>query len=876
MAKQMYFTLNNIPDLSLGKYQSLSNVGVDGILEQHLSFLRQWHRVALLENLSLHLLISYDPKREKSKKIKIGFLINFREENSEYYEKAKKVLLASPLSEYYELSDQYKDEITNEIKENKVENTSYGFLATLYKKERFLEPVKRENSPNFFYVVPKWEIEEKARLYNMLKLMQSLNEECLYRVDIYPKEISQNIQNAFCKPLNWLRNITAFQSDEISLSDVKKTTTKDPNAEETLKQYEEFLKDVDTSPMFYVNVNVFSKSKTTANILLDAAATESIKSGYYSIKVSDGNYTTTSFLEEPLTSLHDEKAPEILKMWPTTYTLEDLSPFFRFPALYDGEVIEIPKETAPKYNKNGMMIGKDINGYDVNIDIKSFAKHMFACGVPGSGKTNTMLHLTSTLWKKYKIPFLVLEPAKQEYRVLAKLQMPELVVFSPSANTRLQLEINPFEFPIGLTLSEHIANLCAVFEGAFPMGTPAPFILDRSIQNIYLKKGWKVKDINDGGKTYPTMQELYEQFKEETEKTNYDAELKGNLQSVLEMRIGSLLRREMKEIFNVENSIIRPEDWLEMPAIIELESLGEGPANFTTLMLCTLIRETLKANPNKDKEKPLRHVIFIEEAHNLIGPTAQLQPGTDSDPKIAATAFIVKMLAEVRALREGIVIADQLPTAMAPEVIKNTNIKLVHRLTSTDDRELIGNTMSATPMQVDAMATLTQGGAFMNYEGLLRPFQLQVHYTKEHDIPAPTNYELYDIMEQNGTYKKLKMGMIERQGERIISTIENLYSRLDKFYYYLETYKYEEPGLENKIKQMNLIIEGYAKELIKIQDLYLSYLTKTENNNLFDKQRKYITEQIQIAYAQFMNIDEKNKKLVAIRLNQMKQEGIEF
>ena len=408
------------------------------------------------------------------------------------------------------------------------------------------------------------------------------------------------------------------------------------------------------------------------------------------------------------------------------------------------------------------------------------------------------------------------------------------------------------------------------------MGTPAPFILDRSIQNVYLKKGWKIKDINDGKKPYPTMQELYDQFKEETEKTKYDSELKGNLQSVLEMRIGSLLRREMKEIFNVENSIIRPEDWLEMPVIIELESLGEGPANFTTLMLCTLIRETLKANPNKDKEKPLRHVIFIEEAHNLIGPTAQVQPGTDSDPKIAATAFIVKMLAEVRALREGIVIADQLPTAMAPEVIKNTNIKLVHRLTSGDDRELIGNTMSATPMQVDAMATLTQGGAFMNYEGLLRPFQLQVHYTKEHDIPAPSNYELYDIMEKIGTYHKLKIGMIEREGVGIINSIEHLYLGLDAFYHHLETYQYEEPGLENKIKQMNIIVEEYRKELIKIQDQYLEYLTKTENNENFENQKKSISEQIQIASAQFMNIVEKNKKLVAIKIDQMRKEGIEI
>ena len=98
--------------------------------------------------------------------------------------------------------------------------------------------------------------------------------------------------------------------------------------------------------------------------------------------------------------------------------------------------------------------------------------------------------------------------------------------------------------------------------------------------------------------------------------------------------------------------------------------MGTGPANFLTLMLCALIREALKVNPHHDKEYA-RHVIFIEEAHNLIGPEAEETSGADANPKQAATAFVVKMLAEVRALKEGIVIADQLPTVMAQEVIKN-------------------------------------------------------------------------------------------------------------------------------------------------------------------------------------------------------------
>lgn len=257
------------------------------------------------------------------------------------------------------------------------------------------------------------------------------------------------------------------------------------------------------------------------------------------------------------------------------------------------------------------------------------------------------------------------------------------------------MRLNPFEFPKGLTLSEHISKLCQVFEGAFPIAPPAPFILDKAIEGIYRAHGWNTNDINTGEKEYPTMSELYDRFQKELSQTTYDSEIQGNIQSVLEMRIGSLLRREMKDIFDVKHSTFSPEEWLKHPVIVELESLGEGPANFVTLLLCTLIRETLKASPRADEEKVVRHIIFIEEAHNLIAPEAQVASGQDSNPKIAATAYIVKMLAEVRALREGIIIADQLPTAMAPEVIKNTNIKLIHRLTSIDDRQLIGSTMSA-------------------------------------------------------------------------------------------------------------------------------------------------------------------------------------
>ena len=58
-------------------------------------------------------------------------------------------------------------------------------------------------------------------------------------------------------------------------------------------------------------------------------------------------------------------------------------------------------------------LGRDLLNYPVTLDVDLLKKHAFVCGVPGAGKTNTMLGLCYNLWEKYRIPFLVLEPAKK-------------------------------------------------------------------------------------------------------------------------------------------------------------------------------------------------------------------------------------------------------------------------------------------------------------------------------------------------------------------------------------------------------------------------------------------------------------------------------
>lgn len=904
-----YFDLEKIPDLSLTKYMSLDESGVEGVLAKHSSFLRQLNRKGILSKIFFHLLYSYDPAAAKGHKLSIALVAAG---SSNALLRTKELIQNSSLSPFYSIISNEKCYIlsvcknkSNEIKitlknhlgfittytfshntkclgsffegkkrkdyfgddnykavpfsakvlnnellelnsdyllnDNGLKNreSRFEYRSTLSKREFFVHPSVMLSDDNDlkYYKVANWETNDDARLYNMIRLMEGLNKPVTFRVDLFAVDYAMRLREVL--PIRELRSRTSMKAIKSSSSIA---VNRDENAEETLKQYNDIIEKYESSPHFRMNIVTYANEQDVSELICDAAGAEALESGSYTIKTLSSVDNGEKFgiydeMDRPI----DVALPEVinyLRFMPNLYLLGEVQPFFILPALFDGESIEIPKETAPSYDTNGMKIAVDENGYDVIFPISLFKKHAFLAGVPGSGKTNSMLHLTSSLWKKHSIPFLIFEPAKQEYRALARTEgMENLLIFSPSSGTLFPLHINPFEFPLGMSLSEHIRNLMTVFEGAFSLAPPAPFMIDYSIEAIYRDKGWYPDTINDGKLPYPTMQELYDKLEVEVEKTDYEGEIKGNLKSILQVRIGSLLRREMGDVFNVSKSSMAPEEWLNQPALIELEAMGSGPANFLSLLLSTLIRETLKITPNADG-KELRHVIFFEEAHNLIGPVASEVTGEDADPKMAATAFVVKMLAEVRALREGIVIADQLPTVMAPEVIKNTGLKIGHRITAEDDRSLLGSTMSANSTQLEQMATFLPGESLITFEGLLRPFKAQMcqweNGTASYD--SPSNEELSAVMWDYKGYKsvlsrsssitctkfEVEQETLEKAVQSIIQANKKITLDLKKVMLFCE---------ENNITQEELYNDGNSSNplVVKAQDSLLKIMKEKDN-----------------------------------------------
>lgn len=764
------FRLDKIPDLSLTRYSSLGGSGTEEILEKHLGFLRQFSRKPYT---SIHLLCAYDPEGCDGSKLHIYIVVgDTGSMNHSSLNNAYELVQASPIAPFFRdltmvnicNEGGFKSADSNDSKSGMMPVSRIGEAITskseagpllqslstcsaLVKSTKFVIPTPpHPEARNGYYIQPEFTENEASRLFSMMKLMEALNRPVVYRVDLYPSKHADALRSDL--PLNIIKG----KRDNGGIG-------RNYELEGIERSYEKMLEKYAGSPLFNVNILVFSEDEETGRALLESAASEAIKKGSCDIAHFKGSFDPVSFLgperwtrrmddtqgrfaaiqhNDPVSYpgyyIIDKTAMGFRHSYITTqFTLEEAGAFFRLPVLEEGEYIQIRKETAPKMfdpvkeQGGALYLGKDDNNQKVFFEEALLKKHAFISGMPGSGKTVAMCHIATSLIRD-GIPFMVLEPAKSEYRAILNNEeyVGRVQIFSPGANTPFPLRINPFEMPIGVSVGHHINRLRQVFEGSFPLESVLPFLLDRAIESVYSQMGWNSKMVRSGKEQleFPTLSMLYDQIQIELERQSYDGEVGGNLRAATHMRIGGLLRRELGDIFDVPVSTVDPGDWLKISSIIELEALGASQSNFLTLLLCVLIRESLMASPRYEGD--VRHVVFIEEAHNLIGPEANVVTGEKADPKMAATAFISDMLREVRALGEGMVIADQLPSAIAPEVLKNTGLKIALRITSADDRELLGSMMMASPAQLEGMAVANPGRALVMYEGLQRPFAIQM------------------------------------------------------------------------------------------------------------------------------------------------------
>jgi DNA helicase HerA-like ATPase len=172
------------------------------------------------------------------------------------------------------------------------------------------------------------------------------------------------------------------------------------------------------------------------------------------------------------------------------------------------------------------------------------------------------------------------------------------------------------------------------------------------------------------------------------------------------------------------------------PVVLELDGLNDDEKALAMMFLSATVRAHAKAN--RRSGVGLTHVILLEEAHNIIGRGGGGGGEGQANPKEVAVRFFTRMLAEMRALGEGVIIADQLPTAIASEAVKSTNLKIMHRVVAADDREELGKSMLLDAGQMELAAQMSAGQSLVFREGWPRTRAvLEPDFKRDYGVEMP-------------------------------------------------------------------------------------------------------------------------------------------
>lgn len=390
-------------------------------------------------------------------------------------------------------------------------------------------------------------------------------------------------------------------------------------------------------------------------------------------------------------------------------------------------------------------------------------KHTFVCGITGYGKTNTVKRILENIQK----PFMVIEPAKKEYRSIQK----DVKVYTfgrPEINC---IKMNPFYILPGISPQQHIDLLKDLFSASFALYGPMPYIVEKCLYNIYAKKGWNLTlgfhpclvginqtsdlfneeavkqkyDMISHRFYFPTMQDLKDEVDYYIEhEMTYEGEIKGNIKSAIKARIDSLCVGAKGYMFNTYETT-KYDDIFNDNVVFELEGLADDADKaFALGLLIIYVNEyrQVRKEITQNQEKGLQHVLVIEEAHRLLKNVSTEQNNEDmGNPKGKAVEHFTNMLAEMRSYGQGVIIAEQIPSKLAPDVIKNSSNKIVHRLVALDDQEIVASTIGVSAEEAIYLGNLKTGYALCHKEGMVQPVITKVREITKKTVTDDNLYQ---------------------------------------------------------------------------------------------------------------------------------------
>ncbi len=312
--------------------------------------------------------------------------------------------------------------------------------------------------------------------------------------------------------------------------------------------------------------------------------------------------------------------------------------------------------------------GQDRKVGTFRVPLATLNRHAFVTGATGAGKSQTVRHMLEQLTRA-GIPWLAIEPVKSEYAAMAGriAGTGHVTVINPSDPAAVPLSVNPLEPEPGYPVQAHIDMVRALFLAAFDAREPFPQIISQALQRAYEGCGWDpVTGAGRPGAAAPPAVPTLAQLQ------------RAALEVIEDVGYGRELRADVRGFVDVR-----------------LRSLRTGSAG----------RFFEGGHPADIAELMRRNVVLA-----------------------IAVELFASLLAEIRAYGEGIMVVEQIPAKLVPDVVKNTALKVLHRLPAQDDRQVVGAAMNLDSDQSRQVVSLRPGVAAVFADGMDRPLRIQVPF----------------------------------------------------------------------------------------------------------------------------------------------------
>jgi len=809
------FWISGIPDPGFSHFQAVAGGDVRKASWQACEHILRTIANMPPSGVSAEILFIYDPPAtlgDQQNRLKLYLILYAVDASS--LKSIEHLIMGSTLSRFYELK---------KVDRPFFEPKGLEWNCSIVRREDFIQPLHNSffnaKIPDYYYTIASFEPNEKNDDLMLDRVLDKITEPVIIRIHISPIDISRqlyahtgylaqlaSVNRSWDDEYETENNFDAFDLSDNERSDtpavshsLKPLSCKDPLADDIFRQQKKFHESL-RKPHLHFEISIAAKKESSARLVGSVLAESAFEEGLYKLIIDNNGQNQTvapdAIAEKQGIALYNDLRPLT-----QLATVDELLGVFRLPMASFSSPFCIRKNTDPQYidPKELIVLGYDQHGLFAGgkpiprgIHISVLRKHFSALGLPGMGKTTSNMNILIQLWEK-DIPFLMIESAKTEYRALKKFSKhknpairqlaKDLRVFTVGNQTS-PLSFNPLRVPEGITVEEHIENLLACFKAVLPVSSGSlPALLGEALEVVY-------EQFPNPDKP-PIMSDLVTAVQQVLNSKGYSPNTRSDMQTVIEVRLGVLAQRLIGKVFGCRKGISIAE-LMENPCIVELDRLQGEQKCLPTLFILSAIRETLKTLPAYNG--PLRFAILIEEAHNIFGSSKAIASEEVADPKSQLADFLSQMMVELRALGVAIILSDQHPSALDPGAIRTPASKLAFLQVAKDDREELGKCMLFDEVEMQDIARLKPGEAFLFTEGYYKPRRIQtINLNDQLDLSTISYQQLYQIISTEDWF-------IESEIQRIKDELDQFKDCMDIF--------------DGKRKQINL----ESQRLIEIRD----------------------------------------------------------